>query len=197
MAKGSNQIIHPAAAGVVSVFVLLSSPHMLLAGSSQNVGAQNSFAAQLVAQAAPAPTAPDVSIAAPVNPGQQMQQPGNLPGQPPGGPVERVEIRISDLHEKLRIAPAQEPQFKAYADVMRSNAQTMQALLQQEVQDAEATAVNVLRSYERLTATHAEAMTKLVPIFETLYISLSEDQKKVADKIFQPIEQRRALRRAG
>src|SRR5215471_15789895 len=120
MAKGSNQIIHPAAAGVASVFVLLSSPHMLLAGSSQNVGAQNSFAAQLVAQAAPAPT--------------------------------------------------------------------MQALLQQEVQDAEATAVNVLRSYERLTATHAEAMSKLVPIFETLYISLSEDQKKVADKIFQPIE---------
>ena len=196
MAKGSNQIIPAAAAGVVSVCVLLSSPHVLAAGASRNVGAQTS-SAQLVAQAATAPTAPGVSTPAPVTPGQETQQPGNVPAQPPGGPIERVEIRISNLHEKLRITPAQEPQFKAYADMMRSNAQAMQALLQQEVQDAEATAVNVLRSYERLTATHAEAMTKLVPIFETLYISLSEEQKKVADKIFQPIEQRRARRSAG
>src|SRR6516225_2602315 len=197
MAKVSNQIIPAAAAGVVSVCVLLSIPHVLAAGASRNVGAQTSSAAQLVAQAATAPTAPGASTPAPVTLGQQMQKPGNMPALPPGGPIERVEIRISDLHEKLRITPAQEPQFKAYADVMRSNAQAMQALLQQEVQDAEATAVNVLRSYERLTATHAEAMTKLVPIFETLYISLSEEQKKVADKIFQPIEQRRAPRNAG
>ena len=197
MAKGSNQIIHPAAAGIVSVFVLLSSPHVLVAGSSRNAGAQNPSTAQFVAQAAPTPTTPGVSTPALVTPGQQVQQPGNVPPQPPGGPAERVETRISDFHEKLRIAPAQEPQFKAYADVMRSNAQAMQALLQQEVQDAEATAVNLLRSYEQLTATHAEAMSKLVPIFETLYISLSDQQKQVADKIFQPIEQRRAPRKAG
>ena len=197
MAKGSNQIIHAAAAGVVSVFVLLSSPHVLVAGSSRNAGAQNPSTAQFVAQAAPTPTTPGVSTPALVTPGQQVQQPGNVPPQPPGGPAERVETRISDFHEKLRITAAQEPQFKAYADAMRSNAQAMQVLLQQEVQDAEATAVNVLRSYERLTATHAEAMNKLVPIFETLYISLSEEQKKVADKIFQPIEQRRAPRSAG
>ena len=194
MAKGSNRIIH-AAAGVVSVFVLWSSPHVLLAGASQNAGA--SFAAQFVAQAAPASTAPGVSTPAPASPGHRMQQPGNSPAQPPGGLAERVETRISDLHEKLHITPGQEPQFKAYAEVMRSNAQAMQALLQQEVQNAEATAVNLMRSYERLTATYADAMSKLVPIFETLYISLSEEQKKAADKILQPIEQRRAPCKAG
>ena len=197
MAKGSSQIIRAAAAGVFSVFVLLSSPHVLVAASSRIGDAQNSSAGQLVAQVAPAPTAPGVSTPVPVTPGQQVQQPGNLPARTPAGPAERVETRISDLHEKLHITPAQEPQFKACADVMRSNAQAMQALLQQEVKDAEATAVNVLRSYERLTATHAEAMNKFVPIFETLYMSLSEEQKKVADKIFQPIEQRRAHCRAG
>jgi hypothetical protein len=107
-----------------------------------------------------------------------------------------VEARITDLHRSLTITLAQEPQFKAYADVMRDNAQTMQALFQERAKETDMSAPARLRWVARLTRAHADDLYKLIPVFEALYQSLSDKQKKAADAVFEEIRQRRAARRA-
>jgi len=177
-----------AAARTGSVLVLLLVSAGLVAGSSITADAGGSPRSGLMAQAAPAPATPGASTPAAQIPGQQA---------PTGGPAALVEARISELHEQLHITPAQEPQFKAYADVMRDNAQALHALFQQRAQNTDASAVSRLRWYAQLTAAHAEAVGKLVPVFEALYQSMSDKQKKSADAVFQQLRQRRAPRRAG
>ena len=108
-----------------------------------------------------------------------------------------VEARVSDLHKRLSITPEQEPQFKAYADVLRSNAQTMDDLFQQRAQAPSESAVDRLHWYAKLSAAHADAVNKLVPPFDALYQSLSDKQKKAADAEFSQIKQRRPAHRAG
>jgi periplasmic protein CpxP/Spy len=134
---------------------------------------------ELMAQAAP--TAPT---------GATSQQ------SPRRGPMTNVEARISELHKQLQITPAEEPQFEAYADVMRSNAQMMQNLFQQRAQNPDRTAVGQLSWYAKLTAVHAEAVSKLVAPFEALYQRMSDQQKKVADVVFAQLRQRPTPHRA-
>lgn len=177
-----------AAAGAMSILVALSLSAGLLTGASRSADAVGLPAGGLMAQAAPAPAAPSVASPAPREPGQRTQ---------PDGPVTRVEVRISDLHKQLHITPAQEPQFKAYVDVMRGNAQAMQALFQERARSTDMSAPTRLRWYARLTTAHGEALTKLVPVFETLYQSMSDEQKKAADKVFEQIRQRRTPNQAG
>jgi periplasmic protein CpxP/Spy len=108
-----------------------------------------------------------------------------------------VEARISELHKQLGITPAEEPRFKTYADVMRENAQAMQALFAQRAKNPDRTAVGQLRWYAKLTAAHAEAVSKLVAPFEVLYQSMSDKQKKLADAVFAQLRQRPPPHRAG
>jgi periplasmic protein CpxP/Spy len=148
--------------------------------------------AAAVGSAASAPAGELAAQAAPATPaGTTSQQ------SPQRGPMTNVEARISELHKQLQITPAEEPQFKAYADVMRSNAQMMQTLFQQRAQNPDRTAVGQLRWYAKLTAAHAEAVSKLVAPFEALYQSMSDQQKKVADTVFAELRQRPTPHRAG
>jgi hypothetical protein len=175
-----------AAAGAVSILVLLLVSTGLVAGAPRIADASGS-PALLMAQAAPAPTTPGAASPAPQTAGKPTQS---------DSPVARVEIRITELHDQFHITPVQEPQFKAYADVMRSNAQTMQALFQERAQSRDTTAISELRWYARLTTAHGEALTKLLPVFDTLYQSMSDQQKKAADKVFAQLQQRRSPRQA-
>ena len=101
------------------------------------------------------------------------------------GPTQRVDARIAELRAELNITAAQEPQFTALADVMRTNAQAMETLLQERAKATDTSAVASLKWYERLTDTHAEALKKFIPAFETLYTSFSDTQKKEADAVFR------------
>jgi periplasmic protein CpxP/Spy len=154
------------------------------AGFCMTADASSAPAAELIAQAASAPPTPGAS-----NPAPQQS--------PQGGAIAMVDARISELHKQLHITPAEEPRFTAYADVMRSNAQTMQTLFQQRAQSPDRSAIGMLRWYAKLTAAHAEAVSKLVPPFEALYQSMSDEQKKVADAVFAQLRQRRPPHRAG
>jgi hypothetical protein len=176
-----------AAVGAVSILVLVSVSAGLTVGGARNADASGLPATGLLAQAAPAPAAPGAASPAPQTSGQPA---------PSESPVTRVETRITELHDKFHITAAQEPQFKAYADVMRSNAQAMEALFQERAQKPDTSAIGELRWYARLTAAHGEALSKLVPVFDTLYQSLSDQQKKAADKVFAQLQQRRAARQA-
>jgi periplasmic protein CpxP/Spy len=112
-------------------------------------------------------------------------------------PMKHLEATIAKLHKELLITADQEPQFKAYADVMRGNAQAMRDLFEEQGKIPDHTAVTHLRWYAQLTAAHAEGLNKLVPVFEALYQSLSDKQKGIANKVFDEFGVRRPPHRRG
>ena len=100
--------------------------------------------------------------------------------------VNRVEARIKELHAKLHITPSQEDLWKNVTAVMRDNAQTLDALAQARVDQAQTmTAVDDLKSYSAITDAHAEGLKKFIPAFEALYTSMSDAQKKNVDTLFR------------
>lgn len=103
-------------------------------------------------------------------------------------PTERVEQRIKDLHTRLGITPDQETQWNTVAQVMRDNAQAIEKISTQRTQNIKSmTAIDDLRSYESLSETHTDGLKKLVTVFEPLYNSMSDAQKKNADAVFSNV----------
>ena len=99
---------------------------------------------------------------------------------------DRVETRIKDMHAKLKITQAQEDQWAKVAEVMRDNEKTIEPLIKARVENAKTmTAVDDLKSYAEITDAHADGIKKFTPVFETLYASMSEAQKKEADVLFR------------
>lgn len=98
----------------------------------------------------------------------------------------RVEERIAYLHKQLKITPEQETQWKAFADAMREDGETMGKLFAQRVKGVESeSALDNMRSYAELTQAHADGTKKLVAAFEPLYASFSAQQKQLADTTFR------------
>ncbi|MEX3638849.1 Spy/CpxP family protein refolding chaperone [Paraburkholderia sp. BR14320] len=100
------------------------------------------------------------------------------------GHERNVEDRIAYLHSQLKITPAQETQWKAFADVMRSNGETMGQLFEQRKAATNVSALDDMKQYATIAQAHADGMKKLVDAFEPLYSSLSPEQKKLADATF-------------
>jgi hypothetical protein len=98
---------------------------------------------------------------------------------------DRAELRIKDMHAKLKITTAEEDQWAKVAAVMRDNAKTMDTLTQARVDHAkDMTAVDDLKSYGEIAEAHAAGIKKLTPVFADLYASMSDAQKKEADTLF-------------
>ncbi len=69
---------------------------------------------------------------------------------------------------------------------MRDNAKAMDAIYQQRAEKlASMTAVDNMQSFAQIEQERAQDMQKLVPAFQTLYGSLSDQQKKTADQMFR------------
>ncbi len=100
--------------------------------------------------------------------------------------VDRTEARIKDLHTGLKITPAQEDLWNKVTQVMRDDAKTMDALNQARFEKAKTmTAVEDLKSYSEIAQAHADELKNFIPVFEALYASMSDDQKKDADTLFR------------
>jgi Spy/CpxP family protein refolding chaperone len=98
----------------------------------------------------------------------------------------RIEQRIAYLHDQLKITPAQETQWKAFAGAMREDGETMGKLYEQRMKGIESeTALDNMHEYAQLTQAHADGAKQLVAAFEPLYSSLSAEQKKLADTTFR------------
>src|SRR5665647_1020688 len=94
---------------------------------------------------------------------------------------DRVELRIKDMHAKLKITSAQEEQWAKVAQAMLDDAKTMDALTQIRVDHAkDMTAVDDLKSYGEIADAHANGIKKLTPVFADLYTIMSDVQKKEA-----------------
>jgi hypothetical protein len=94
----------------------------------------------------------------------------------------RVESHLLDLHKKLKITDAQEPQWRAIADVMRANASAIDELM--DKREAHKTAIDDLNAYGAMAQAHADGIKKLSDVFTPLYASMSDAQKKMADDAF-------------
>jgi len=114
-----------------------------------------------------------------------------------GGKMEsRVDQRISQLQRQLRITSAEEQQWNSFANVMRSNAQAMDQLWQQQMANPTGmTAPQSMQAYATLAQTHAQQAQQLVPAFQSLYDTLSPEQKEIADRAFSPRERPATARR--
>jgi len=97
----------------------------------------------------------------------------------------RVEARIKQLHDQLRITADQEALWSNVAQAMRDSARSMQAsMTDRSTRLKTMTAVDDLKSYQIVADKHAEGLKRLVPAFESLYASMTPAQQKHADQIF-------------
>ena len=106
------------------------------------------------------------------------------PGASAGQQGQDVDGQISQLRKELNITQAQEQQFNGFAEVLKSNAQAMSSLTQQQNQNPPKNALDDLKAVEQLAEVQANGLKKLVPAFQSLYDSLSDQQKKTADTVF-------------
>jgi len=140
--------------------------------------------------AALAQSATGSSPAAPATP--SANAPTSNPAQ------QRVEARIKQLHEQLRITPAEESQWNQFAQTMRDNAREMdETAMQRAQQFPTMTAVQNMQSYEKLAEAHVQHLQKLLPAFQTLYDAMPPEQKQVADQVFRANAQAHAQARSG
>jgi protein CpxP len=97
-----------------------------------------------------------------------------------------VEKRITQLRTTLKITPSETKAFDDFVQVMRENADKIDALIQEHRQNAATlSAVDQLKVYQSLAQAHAEEMQNLVPAFSQLYDALTPEQKKIADEDFR------------
>ena len=110
----------------------------------------------------------------------------------------RVEQRITELHARLQITPAQQPQWDQFVQVMRDNAAAADTSFQQRLTAIPAmTAPENMQSYATFATDHAQEMQKLVPAFQALYDTMSSSQKLMADKVFRDDSRRGGPVRRG
>jgi hypothetical protein len=101
--------------------------------------------------------------------------------QAPASPAPNVEANIGQLHQRLQITPAQEPQFQALASIMRQNAQTMSSA----APPSSANAVEGLRLAIHYGQQEIDGMKRMLPALQALYASLSPTQRQIADSVFR------------
>ena len=121
---------------------------------------------------------------------QSATKPGS--GKPPAAAAatsskpETVEQRITTLKTALKITPDQQAKWDKVATAMRDNAAAMDKLVKdKQAKSADnMTAVDDLKTYQDFTKAHLDGLKNLTSAFESLYDSMSADQKKNADQVF-------------
>lgn len=146
------------AASMVLMAALVALPLTAFAGSARNTSQ--------VAQASNAP--------------QRQAQPAPAAGE--GN--RQIEAQIADLRRQLKITAAQQQPFDGLAQVMRQNAEEMSKLVAQQPKGGKPTAVDAVRAGQQFAQADAEGLGRLLPKLEALYGTLSEQQKRTADRLF-------------
>jgi hypothetical protein len=111
--------------------------------------------------------------------------------------VETVEQRISNLHDKLMITGNEEAAWMSVAQVMRDNSAAIERLVvAKKAQTPESmTALDDLLTYQAFAQAHVDGLKRLISTFKSLYDSMSDAQKAVADETFRSFGRSDAARR--
>jgi protein CpxP len=123
----------------------------------------------------------------------QSTPPSGLPAavQPAAPPTSAatqaaVEERIRILQKQLGITEAQMPLWEAFAQAMRDNAASTDALFAHRAGSvATMNAVDNMHSYAQIARAYADNTERLATAFDSLYASLTDTQKQAADTLFR------------
>jgi hypothetical protein len=109
-------------------------------------------------------------------------------------PGDRVEARLAYVRTALKITPAQQPQFDAYAAVLRKNAASMEQRMQErratmDKTSGERVRPNLIERHERQRTRMTmmqQHLDELLAVEKPLYAALSPEQQRVADEVLAP-----------
>jgi periplasmic protein CpxP/Spy len=126
---------------------------------------------------APAPAAPIAPAPKAADPGAEA----------------RVDQRIKQMHQRLKITPAQESAWDAFAQQMRKNVtSTVAAYNGRRASIATMSAVENMQNFAQIEQARTQGIQDLAGSFQALYGMLSDDQKQTADAMFRHYEDRAA-----
>ena len=133
--------------------------------------------------AAPAaPISPAASVTAPA----PAAAPSPATATPSPATQAAVDQRIRTLQSQLGITEAQTPLWSAFAQAMRDNAASTDALFTQRAANVSAmSAPDNMHSYAQIARAYADNTEHLATAFDSLYASLSDTQKQAADTLFR------------
>jgi cell pole-organizing protein PopZ len=98
-----------------------------------------------------------------------------------------VEQQITQLHSELKVTPDQESKWNSVAQAMRDNAANLDKLIAEKQQQGPAnrTAVDDLENNQQFVQAHLDGLKNFTSAFKSLYDSMSDQQKKTADAMFE------------
>ena len=107
---------------------------------------------------------------------------------------DRVEARLAYVRTALKITAAQQPQWDAYANVMRKHAAAMEQRMQErratmEKGAGERNRPTLIERQERQRArmtTAVQYLDERLAVEKPLYAALSPEQQRVADEVLAP-----------
>jgi hypothetical protein len=100
--------------------------------------------------------------------------------------VDHTEAQIKQLQGALSITEAQKPLWDNLTKVMRENAKDMETFAKDRAENTKTrNSVEHLKFHSQITETQLGHLKKLIPPFEAFYASMSDEQKKSTDTIFQ------------
>jgi hypothetical protein len=100
--------------------------------------------------------------------------------------VESTEAQIKQLQGTLNITAAQQELWNNLTYVMRENAKDMDALNKERAEiDKAMDALEHMKFHRQITEAHLAQLNKLIPPFEALYVSMSDQQKNITDIVFR------------
>jgi protein CpxP len=119
-------------------------------------------------------------------------------------PSERMETRLAQIREALKITDAQEAQWNAFAETLRNQArsadQRIQEFRAQREQRGTGERPNAMARLEREQQRYSAALARVnerLAVQRPLYAALSTEQKAIADKVLAPRGQRGDRRRGS
>jgi LTXXQ motif family protein len=104
-------------------------------------------------------------------------------------PTERIEARLAYLKTALKITDAQQPQWDAFANVLRKQAgnreQRMQAWhAKMGEQKQRVTAIDRLERRQAMLTAASQNLQEVIAAAKPLYAVLTPEQQQVADQLF-------------
>ena len=97
----------------------------------------------------------------------------------------RIDQRITQMHQRLKITAEQQPAWDGFAQAMRDNVTSIeQAYKGRRASVATMSAPDNMRNFAQIEQNRADGIQKLAASFQTLYDTMSDDQKKTADTMF-------------
>ncbi len=135
--------------------------------------------------------APNVQPGMGMMTGSMMSMMGDMSGMMS---PEHIEGRIAFLKAELRIRPAQEPAWEAFATTLRSDAQItrdiaekMQGMMTSGMKQPSVSVLDRLDRHERVLNAHLDHIQRIRTTLEPLYESLDDDQRQSADELIMPV----------